>query len=958
MGIFSDWAKGRQSPIIESAATFTANAQDLIGGADIDPAVFGLTTYLNPTSPAPRIDRRSAIQVPAVKRVRDLIAGTLGGLPVDLIGPDNVRGNYGALLEQPERNVPKSVTYARLFEDMLFEGVAWWLVVEFGWHNYPTKVRRLRPGQVTVDETTGVVLVDGKKPADGTLIRFDSPTDALLVAGARAIRTCLNLDAAAARAADGTPPMEYFTPATEVDPFDTDEEVKEFLGDWKAARQERTSAYVPAAVKLNVHGWNPEQLQLADARQHAVLEIARVGGVDPEELGVSTTSRTYANAFDRRKNFTDFTIGQYRQAFEDRLSMGDITPGGYVARQNLDAFLRSDPKTRMETYALGLEVGAYDGRQEVRHLEGGAPLTQPAPVKEAPVAPVAADQPAGDTFDDADPAIRLDAPQDAAAFAVDVPRRTISGLAVPYGVVGLSNGQRWQFSQGTLKFADAKRVKLWIGHDKTKAIGYATELDDRPEGLFATFSVAPGPEGDHALAMADHGTWDGLSVGLKQGGKFQNRAGVNHAVEAPLMEVSLTPAPSFDDARTHAVAASADQEGTPMKCTKCNQVHVAGVVDCDATAVAQFAAENAGPAFDAAAITEAIAAGFAGLTPPAREVIDPAGGGGSFEVTEQPVYRFDGHPGQFSLVDDMSAGARGDSEARQRVDQFMGEAFAVTTGNAASLNPTKNRPELYVPNLQFSRPLWEMVSTGSIDDKTPFTIPKFAAAAGLVANHVEGVEPTPGSFSATSQTVSPGAVSGKIEVLREVLDQGGSPQADQIIWGEILNAWYEALEARIATALAAVPTTEVNLASAVDAALVNQIQSVLVGLQFARGGNRFTGLALDGMLFPALVNAADTSGRKLLPVLGATNAQGEVSGAFDRVSIGGLTGRAAWALGSATTSKSYLFVPSSVYAWASAPKRFTFEYQLKSVDIGIWGYAAAAITRDTDVRPIDYTVAD
>lgn len=967
MGIVSDIIRGRDNGLVEhiTAPTFAVDAEA------VPPSFFGLLgDYLADTAPAPRIDRKRAIQVDAVKRCKDLVPGVLATLPLDLVGPE-VMANYGELIEQPEKNVERSVTLARTFEDIYFEGIGWWLVKERGWHGYPTKVEYLKKFRVTVDEDRKVVYVDGKRVEHSEIIRFNSPTDGLLLAGARAIRTLLILQGSLQTNADGMPPMEYFAPSTDVDPFDTNDEAREFLRDYAEQRKSGHTAFVPAALKLHAHGWNPEQMQLTQLVERATLAIANHGGIDPEEVGVSTTSRTYQNDFDRRKNFTDFTIGQFRTAFEDRMRMGDITPRGYVVRQNLDVFMRSDPKTRMETYALGLQVGAFADLQEVRALEGGAPLT-PKQIREKTHTPtpaaeeatvdtsVEADQAPAETFD-IEPHIRLDSPQDGAAFEVDVEKRTITGLAVPYGVPAFSKGAWWQFSKGSLKFGDVSRIKLWISHEAGTAVGFATALDDRDDGLYATFSIAPGPEGDKALALADHGTWDGLSVGLKQGGKYKSIGGVNHAVEAPMLEISLTPSPSFDDARVHAVAASAELEGTPMKCTKCGQVHGAGVVECDATALAAFEAENAGPAFNMTQLSEAITAGFAaaiGGGTGGPQVIDPTGGGAQFQVDEQPVYRFDGHAAQFSLIEDMKAGTKGDSEAKQRIDEFFNEQFAVTTANTGTLNPTVNRPDLFVPNLTFTTPLWDMVTTGSIDDRTPFTIPKFASASGLVGAHVEGVEPTPGSFAATSQTVTPGALSGKIEVNREVLDQGGSPQADQIIWGEILNAYYEAREARIAAKLASIATAELNLEGAVDAALVKAFTGVLTSLQFVRGGNRFTGLALDGMLFPKLVDAADTTGRSLLPVYGPTNAQGESSGAFDRVSIGNLTGRAAWALGASNASKSYLFVPSSVYAWSSTPKRFDFEYQLKSVDIGVWGYGAEAVTRDSDVRPIDYTTAD
>lgn len=528
-------------------------------------------------------------------------------------------------------------------------------------------------------------------------------------------------------------------------------------------------------------------------------------------------------------------------------------------------------------------------------------------------------------------------------FAVDREARVIRGLAVPFGVEGRKNGRRWTFGKGTVRpYGEAlSSVKLWANHDKSQAVGVLFEAIDTDEGMEVAFKVARTAEGDKALTMAEDGVWDGLSIGPHETARFRVADGVHHAVDVPIHEISLTPAPVFGGARVRSVTFDIEQEQHMTDAATEQTVEAPGV---DFSALTD-------------AMTEGIRAGFEGLSAPQQREHVSAGHTPTFEVHEPSPYRFDGGKAAHSFVLDMRDAQQGDAEARQRLEQF-GEEFAVTTSNVSSLNPTQNRPDLYVPNLQYSRPLWESVSTGSIDDQTPFTVPKFSAASGLVGAHTQGTEPTPGSFSATVQTITPTASSGKIEINREVLDQGGSPQADQIIWGEMLNAWYESIEAKIATTLAAVGTTELNLASAEDAALVDALTSYFAGLQFVRGGNRFTGFVADGMLFPKLVDAADTAGRKLLPVLGATNAQGTTSGGFDRVQVGTQTIRAAWALGATNASKSYNFVPASVWAWASSPKRFTFEYQVKSVDMAIWGYSATAVLRDSDVKPIDYTTAD
>ena len=219
---------------------------------------------------------------------------------------------------------------------------------------------------------------------DEQLIRFDGPNDPFLVAGARAIRAAISLDAAALRNADGTPPMDYFAPKDNaVDP--TPEEITQLLTDWAAAKRTRATSYVPGALDYQITGWSPEQLQLNAARQHAVLEIARLSRVDPQDLGVSTTSRTYFNAFDRKQHRIQDTLRAYIAAFEDRLSMNDVSPRGYRARLNLSDFLRSDDLTRMNVHEVALRIGA-ETQDEMRAAESKPALT---PDEQRPALPAA-----------------------------------------------------------------------------------------------------------------------------------------------------------------------------------------------------------------------------------------------------------------------------------------------------------------------------------------------------------------------------------------------------------------------------------------------------------------------------------------------------------------------------------------------------------------------------------------
>lgn len=554
------------------------------------------------------------------------------------------------------------------------------------------------------------------------------------------------------------------------------------------------------------------------------------------------------------------------------------------------------------------------------------------------------------TFNTA-PELRFSAPG-AGAFEVDREARTIKGLAVPYGVPGQSKGQWYRFSKGTLKWADPSRVKLWVNHDPSTAIGFASSLEDTDEGLLVEFKIARGEKGDEALTMAEDRVWDGLSVGIADGGEFSEaQDGVYDAVSAPLMEISLTPAPSFDDARVHSVAASAattTPKGTTMNDQNPTTPAPAGPVDFSAIGQAVVAAMN--PTAPAAPAV------------PAREVVPAAP---ATQVTEGPVYRFDGIGGKHDFSTDLINGLKfGDGEAMARVTDFMatamtGPRFAIDSGDVATLNPAKHRPDMYVDQLEYDTPLYDSLYKGSLTDATPFIVPKFEASAGLVADHVEGVEPTAGSFSATSQTITPKAVSGKAEIPREVIDAGGNPQVSALIWNQIVRAWNEKLEAEAATLLSSQVYDAAHTIALVgtDEALVGSFKAKLAALRFIRGGNRFKVSAMHEELYTALIGAQDAAGRSLLPIISPQNADGTTADGLEYVQVGGIKGIPSWALEDLATPASFMANPEDAHVWNSAPNRLNFEYRVAFVDLAVWGYVAKAVTRIDGLRKVTYAAA-
>lgn len=372
MGFWTNLIRGHRDPVIEFASEPAAGPRF---ATDIDSGVLygtpSLDDFIRRTG---RISRAEALRVPAVKRARDLICGAIGQFPLRVYDPNGRPATTFSpnLFSQPEPGVAPSVTWTRVAEDLLLFERSWLKVLSIGWHGRAVEVRRLDGDTVTV-QPDYVQYPEGSAkvwPDRAGLIRIDSPNGGLLDCSP-AIRACVALDRATLNYVDGAPPIDYFAPAEGADPFETDEDAEDFLATWADARRRRSTAYVPAAVTYNVAGWDPEKLQLATAREFAITEVARLTGIDAEELSVSTTSRTYFNGQDRRRSRIEDVLGPYMTAIESRLSMDDVTPRGFAVAFDTSSYLRLDDlaAAQSDSVLIASKVLTPDEARAKRGLE-------------------------------------------------------------------------------------------------------------------------------------------------------------------------------------------------------------------------------------------------------------------------------------------------------------------------------------------------------------------------------------------------------------------------------------------------------------------------------------------------------------------------------------------------------------------------------------------------------------
>jgi HK97 family phage prohead protease len=147
-----------------------------------------------------------------------------------------------------------------------------------------------------------------------------------------------------------------------------------------------------------------------------------------------------------------------------------------------------------------------------------------------------------------------------AAAADGTPKRTITGIALPYNTTAtVSGGQEVSFLPGSLP-VEGKAPKLYMSHDSTQAIGLVTERTADDTAMYFTAKVSTTALGDEALILAGDGVLDSVSVGVNPTDFKFDEDGVMIIASAEWLELSLVPQPAFAGATVDSVNASIHQE--------------------------------------------------------------------------------------------------------------------------------------------------------------------------------------------------------------------------------------------------------------------------------------------------------------------------------------------------------------------------------------------------------------
>jgi hypothetical protein len=149
-----------------------------------------------------------------------------------------------------------------------------------------------------------------------------------------------------------------------------------------------------------------------------------------------------------------------------------------------------------------------------------------------------------------------------------LPRRTLAGVALEYGVEAVvSDGQKVRFEPGSLPLEGAK-PKMYLYHDSTQPIGVVTAREQVGNYVMFEAKISETALGNESLQLAMDGVLDSLSVGAVPLEFSFDEAGTMIVTKASWQELSLLPYGAFEAAKVERVAASIHQNEPEVELNK------------------------------------------------------------------------------------------------------------------------------------------------------------------------------------------------------------------------------------------------------------------------------------------------------------------------------------------------------------------------------------------------------
>lgn len=450
--------------------------------------------------------------------------------------------------------------------------------------------------------------------------------------------------------------------------------------------------------------------------------------------------------------------------------------------------------------------------------------------------------------------IRLTAPDVAidAAGPDGQARRTISGVAVPYGVPAtVSDGTSVIFLEGSLP-TTGKAPKLFMYHDSSQPIGVVTDRVETSEGMMFSAKLSKVAAADEALILAQDGVLDSVSVGVNPT-KFSYDDQGNMLVEkASWMELSMVPIPAFAGAIITDVLASIHQEPESADNNE-----------------ADNSTEETDTMSETVITTEVQAEGPAVITP---NVI---------HATARKEFKLP------SAAEWISAQLIGGSYAAEFNANIRAAAPDVTTTDLDGILPLPIVAPIY-NSLRGLRPVIDAIGARAMPQGGKvFIIPKVTTNTSIAAGQTQNSTITAGQYVVDDIQVTKDIFGGYVEVSEASIDWT-SPEVLTGLLDDMARVYAVATDNAAADALLSGTSQATgNVAPTDPKDWVAKVYACANTILSEGGGWMPDHLFVSGDVFAQLGTLSDDSDRPLFPQVGPMNAFGSMTpGSRDAVVFG------------------------------------------------------------------------
>jgi phage portal protein BeeE len=301
--------------------------------------------------------RQRAMTIATVSRSRDLLASVIGCMPLKMYGEvfDDASGEMEEVplaprswLRQPDPAVTYNFLMAWTLDDLLFYGRAFWYITERTQDGFPSKFQRLPAGSiVTMDETGPVffhpsksITFAGNELDYRNVIQFLSPIQGIVYSSEQTINTALKVEQSRYKNAQSSLPSGVLK-QTGGEPLSA-QELSEIGAAFQEARLTSQTAVLNEFLTYEASTATPDKMLMIESAQYSALDLARLCGVPPYLVGVSTGAYAYTSSEQSRADLYIFGVKPYADCISATLSMNNVLPRGTYVKFDTDSYLEEN----------------------------------------------------------------------------------------------------------------------------------------------------------------------------------------------------------------------------------------------------------------------------------------------------------------------------------------------------------------------------------------------------------------------------------------------------------------------------------------------------------------------------------------------------------------------------------------------------------------------------------------